>query len=84
MFHQELSLEVDIAHTLELIIVHDLVEIYAGDTPAYDVAARRTKRTRETAAANRLFVLLPHDLGSDNHWNEESGSLLDAVPRIRA
>jgi putative hydrolase of HD superfamily len=51
----------DTSHVLELVIVHDLVEIDAGDTFAYDDAAHETKDARERAAADRIFGLLPAD-----------------------
>ena len=53
--------DVDIAHVLALCLVHDIVEIDAGDTFAYDVAANADKEAREQAAAERLFGLLPAD-----------------------
>jgi len=52
---------VDLAHVLQLVVIHDLVEIDAGDTFAYDPAAHATKADRERAAADRLFGLLPSD-----------------------
>src|SRR6185369_3615766 len=52
---------VDLARVLELVVVHDLVEIDAGDTFAYDPAAHATKAERERAAAERLFGVLPSD-----------------------
>lgn len=63
---------VDIAHTLKLILIHDLVEIYAGDTFVYDVKGYQDKSKREQAAANKLFSLLPEDLQALMHgWWEE-------------
>jgi 5'-deoxynucleotidase YfbR-like HD superfamily hydrolase len=53
--------DIDLARVLELVVVHDLVEIDAGDTFAYDPAAHATKAERERAAAERLFGLLPSD-----------------------
>ena len=53
--------EIDLLHTLSIILVHDLVEIYAGDTYAYDTEGNASKREREVAAANKLFALLPDD-----------------------
>jgi putative hydrolase of HD superfamily len=47
------------ARVLELLLVHDLVEIDAGDTFAYDTAGEKTKAAREQAAAERIFGLLP-------------------------
>jgi putative hydrolase of HD superfamily len=52
---------VDVARTLSLVIVHDLVEIYAGDTFLYDEAGRVDQAERERRAADRLFALLPDD-----------------------
>ncbi|PWV70875.1 putative hydrolases of HD superfamily [Prauserella marina] len=50
---------VDVARTVELVLVHDLVEIYAGDTPLYDDEGAASQREREEAAADALFALLP-------------------------
>ncbi|MEW2623669.1 HD domain-containing protein [Streptomyces sp. NPDC048106] len=52
---------IDVGHTVELVLLHDLVEIYAGDTPLYDSAAGVDQREREVAAAEELFGLLPAD-----------------------
>ena len=53
------SAPVNSARVLELLLVHDLVEIDAGDTFAYDSAGEQTKAAREQAAAERIFGLLP-------------------------
>jgi len=53
--------EVDITRVLSMHLVHDLVEIHAGDTFAYDEAAHDDKEEREQAAADRIFALLPDD-----------------------
>ncbi|HEY0449325.1 HD domain-containing protein [Actinophytocola sp.] len=52
---------IDVGHTIKLVVVHDLVEIYAGDTPLYDTVGAQTQVAREQAAADRLFGLLPRD-----------------------
>ncbi|MDQ1018515.1 HD domain-containing protein [Streptomyces afghaniensis] len=52
---------IDVGHTVQLVLIHDLIEIYAGDTPLYDGAAGRDQRDREVAAADELFALLPDD-----------------------
>ncbi|WP_020666956.1 HD domain-containing protein [Amycolatopsis nigrescens] len=52
---------IDVGRTVELVVLHDLVEIYAGDTPLYDTAAAVDQQEREEAAADRLFGLLPPD-----------------------
>ena len=59
---QEYSNEkIDIGRTMLMLLIHDLVEIYAGDTFAYDAAGAATQRTRETSGADRLFSKLPED-----------------------
>jgi len=55
--------DLNLMRVLELVTVHDLVEIDAGDTFAYDAAAHETKAAREQAAADRLFGLLPTEDG---------------------
>lgn len=72
LLHRDLARDVDIGHVLALVTVHDLVEIYAGDTFGYDAAARRDKPQREAAAADRLFEVLPADLAVTlRGWWEE-------------
>jgi putative hydrolase of HD superfamily len=56
--------DIDLGRVLELVTVHDLVEIDAGDTFAYDAAAHESKTERERAAAARIFGLLPPDQGA--------------------
>jgi putative hydrolase of HD superfamily len=53
--------ECDLLHALHMMAVHDLVEIDAGDTFAYDATAQITQAQREIAAADRIFGLLPPD-----------------------
>lgn len=52
---------IDVGHTVTLVVMHDLVEIYAGDSPVYDAASRVDQREREEEAADRLFPMLPED-----------------------
>jgi putative hydrolase of HD superfamily len=52
---------VDVGHVIKLVVVHDLVEIYAGDTFLYDEAMAASQIERESVAAERLFGLLPPD-----------------------
>lgn len=56
--------DVDIARVVLLLLVHDLVEIDAGDVSIYDAAEATSKDERERAAADRLFGLLPDDVGA--------------------
>jgi 5'-deoxynucleotidase YfbR-like HD superfamily hydrolase len=52
---------INVARVMELVLVHDLVEIDAGDTFAYDEAGNMDKESREQAAADRIFGILPPD-----------------------
>jgi putative hydrolase of HD superfamily len=63
LLHGESELEPDLRRVLELCLVHDLVEIGAGDTDAHDAEGQKDKREREERAADELFSLLPEDLG---------------------
>lgn len=55
---------VDMGHVLEMLTVHDLIEIYAGDTFAYDAAGNSDKAAREAASADRLYAMLPEEQGA--------------------
>lgn len=52
---------VDVLKVVSMLLIHDLVEIDAGDTYAYDKAANTTKKERELEAADRIFQILPED-----------------------
>lgn len=52
---------IDKLKVMEMVLIHDVVEIDAGDTYAYDPEGNRTKRERELQAAERIFYLLPED-----------------------
>lgn len=72
LLHREIGFEADLGRTLCLIAAHDLVEIHAGDTYAYDDAGLTTQAAREREAAELLFARLPDDLGRHLHalWRE--------------
>lgn len=53
--------DIDILKTVTMLLIHDLVEIDAGDTYAYDEEAKKTQEQREKTAADRIFGLLPED-----------------------
>ena len=66
---------------LKLVLVHDIVEIDAGDTFGYDAAGHVTKADREKKAADRIFNLLPSDqaLQFRQLWDEfEAGRTKEA------
>ena len=64
--------DLDTYKVLRMALVHDLIEIYAGDTFAYDPKGHSDKYERETAAADKLFSLLPEDQGKEfrSLWEE--------------
>lgn len=53
--------EVDIAKVMLMCLIHDIVEIDAGDTYAYDAENLKTQKAREDAAKERIFSILPED-----------------------
>ncbi|GFI37180.1 HD domain-containing protein [Lachnospiraceae bacterium 50-23] len=53
--------EIDVLKTVTMLLIHDIVEIDAGDTYAYDEEAKKTQKEREEKAAERIFGLLPAD-----------------------
>jgi 5'-deoxynucleotidase YfbR-like HD superfamily hydrolase len=63
---------VDVATVVRMVVIHDLVEVDAGDTYVYDDAGRASKDARERAAADRLYGLLPADQGAELRalWDE--------------
>ena len=53
--------DIDLLKTISMILIHDVVEIDAGDTYAYDEEGLKTQREREEKAVDRIFALLPAD-----------------------
>ncbi len=71
----------NIDRVVRMLLVHDLVEIDAGDTFAYDTAGNAIREDRERAAADRIFGLLPQIQGDELRalWEEfEAGASADA------
>lgn len=63
---------VDVLNVVKMALIHDLVEIDAGDTYLYDAEGTKTKAQREMKAANRIYHLLPEDQGKElfELWRE--------------
>lgn len=55
---------IDVLKTMVMVLFHDVVEIDAGDTYAYDEDGKKTQAQREQKAAKRLYGLLPEDQGA--------------------
>ena len=64
--------KIDVLRTVGMILIHDIVEIDAGDTYAYDEQGQTTQRDRELKAADRLYNLLPPDQAAKlrGWWDE--------------
>ncbi|HXP96038.1 MAG TPA: HD domain-containing protein [Telmatospirillum sp.] len=72
---------VDVARVVKMLLIHDVVEIDAGDTFVYDTAGHHDKAEREQRAADRLFGMLPADQTADLRglWDEfEARATADA------
>lgn len=63
LFEEYAKEPVNVPRAVEMCVVHDLIEIYAGDTFAYDVKANEGKAEREKEAADKLFSQLPQEQG---------------------
>ena len=63
---------VDLTRVLKMALIHDLVEIYAGDTFAFDKQANLGKADREEQAADKIFGMLPEEQGKEYRalWEE--------------
>lgn len=72
LFSEYAAEPVNIGRVVQMCVVHDLVEIIAGDTFAYDTAGNIDKEAREKEAADRLFAGLPQEQGRmiRDFWEE--------------
>lgn len=73
--------KIDILRVLKMVLLHDIVEIDAGDTFCYDTHAHQDKEEKEQQAAKRIFGLLPDDQANElkTCWEEfEAGETLEA------
>jgi putative hydrolase of HD superfamily len=64
--------DIDLLHVMKMLVIHDLVEIDAGDTYCYDDKGREDQAQREKNAADRIFGLLPSDQATEFRalWDE--------------
>lgn len=70
------SKDLDILKVMKMVVLHDIVEIYAGDTFAYDEQGHLDKEERERESADKIFGLLPADQESEfrSLWDEFEAS----------
>lgn len=81
LFQEYANRPIDILKTVAMVLVHDVVEIDAGDTYAYDDVGNATKVEREQKAAERIFQMLPEDQAKRFRtlWEEfEAGQTAEA------
>lgn len=64
--------DIDICKVIKMLLTHDLVELYAGDTFCYDNIGNMDKRDREVKAADKLYGMLEEDKGKELRalWDE--------------
>lgn len=63
LLKEYVSEEIDLLKVITMVLIHDIVEIDAGDTYAYDSVGAKDKREREEKAADRIFNILPTEQG---------------------
>lgn len=61
LFREYANENIDIAKVMLMCLIHDIVEIDAGDTYAYDAEGLQTQKSRESAAKERIFSILPEE-----------------------
>lgn len=64
--------DIDISSVIKMVLIHDLVEIDAGDTFCYDKEGNKSRKEREEKAANRIFNMLPEEQAAEFRqlWDE--------------
>lgn len=82
ILHEYSNLPIDLCKVIKMLLVHDLVEIYAGDTFCFDKEGNASKEARELEAADKLFIMLDENKGKElrNLWEEfEEGKSNEAI-----
>ena len=77
---------IDTLKAFKMVLIHDLIEIYAGDTFAFDKEGRKSKKVREEKAAKKLFSQLPDDLRKELYelWKEYEKGITPESKIIKA
>ena len=86
LLEKELKEEVNILKAFKMVLIHDIIEIYAGDTFAFDKEGRKSKKDREEKAAEKLFSQLPDDLRKELYelWKEYEEGITPESKIIKA
>ncbi|MHA7229525.1 HD domain-containing protein [Vibrio campbellii] len=86
LMQEHANAPIDIARVMKMLLIHDVVEIDAGDTFVYDVAASKEQEEKELKAAERLFGMLPSDQGYELFalWKEFEAAQSDDAKYAKA
>lgn len=86
LMQEHANAPIDIARVMKMLLIHDVVEIDAGDTFVYDVAASKEQEQKELKAAERLFGMLPSDQGEElfSLWKEFEAAQSDDAKYAKA
>ena len=86
LMQEHANTPIDIARVMIMLLIHDVVEIDAGDTFVYDVAASKEQEEKELIAAERLFGMLPSDQGDElfSLWKEFEAAQSDDAKYAKA
>ncbi|WP_104036925.1 HD domain-containing protein [Vibrio jasicida] len=86
LMQEHANAPVDIGRVMKMLLIHDVVEIDAGDTFVYDVVASKEQEEKELKAAERLFGMLPSDQSSEllALWNEFEAAQTDDAKYAKA
>ena len=86
LMQEHANAPVDIARVMKMLLIHDVVEIDAGDTFVYDVTASKEQEEKELKAAERLFGMLPSDQGDELFalWKEFEAAQSDDAKYAKA
>ncbi|WP_041058397.1 HD domain-containing protein [Vibrio owensii] len=86
LMQEHANAPIDIARVMKMLLIHDAVEIDAGDTFVYDVAASKEQEEKELKAAERLFGMLPSDQGDElfSLWKEFEAAQSDDAKYAKA
>ncbi|MFN1618298.1 HD domain-containing protein [Vibrio rotiferianus] len=86
LMQEHANAPVDIARVMKMLLIHDVVEIDAGDTFVYDLAASKEQEEKELKAAERLFGMLPSDQGDELFalWKEFEAAQSDDAKYAKA
>ncbi|EJG1724531.1 HD domain-containing protein [Vibrio parahaemolyticus] len=86
LMEEHANAPVDICRVMKMLLIHDVVEIDAGDTFVYDTAASKEQAEKEIKAAERLFGMLPTDQGQELFalWQEFEAAQSDDAKYAKA